>query len=254
MCAHRGFNTIAPENSMPAFGAAVALGAEEIEFDLWMATDGTIVSCHDPRLDRVSTGSGYIWKYSYEELLQYDFGIKHGPEFAGLKVPTFEDILKKFAYHTVMNIHIKSMDDINPVPEEMLTEIIRLIDKYDCRKYSYFMSGNPAILGQLQRLAPDIARCAGATNDPFEDLVDKAIKYECKKIQLFQPHFKKNEPDYVAKAIKKAHDNGVVVNVFYADTVEEARHYLELGADTILTNDYQRVSAAADGFEKYLRR
>ena len=32
-CAHRGFNTIAPENTMPAFGAAVALGAEEIEFD-----------------------------------------------------------------------------------------------------------------------------------------------------------------------------------------------------------------------------
>ena len=35
-CAHRGFNTIAPENSMPAFGAAVAMGAEEIEFDLWV--------------------------------------------------------------------------------------------------------------------------------------------------------------------------------------------------------------------------
>lgn len=34
-CAHRGFNVVAPENSMPAFGAAIALGAEEIEFDLW---------------------------------------------------------------------------------------------------------------------------------------------------------------------------------------------------------------------------
>ena len=169
-------------------------------------------------------------------------------------VPTFEDILKKFACHTVMNIHIKARDDINPLPEENLREIIRLIDKYDCRKYSYFMTGNPAILKQLQELAPDIARCAGATDDPFEDLVEKAIKYDCKKIQLFQPHFKKNEPDYVANAIKKAHDNGIVVNVFYADTVEEARQYLELGADTILTNDYQRVSVAADGFEKYLRR
>ena len=116
------------------------------------------------------------------------------------------------------------------------------------------MSGNPAILGQLQRLAPDIARCAGATNDPFEDLVDKAIKYECKKIQLYRPHFKKNEPDYIAKTIQKAHDNNVVVNVFYADDVEEARYYLELGADTILTNDYQRVSASAEGFAKYLRR
>lgn len=254
MCAHRGFNSIAPENSMPAFGAAIALGAEEIEFDLWMAKDGTIVSIHDPWLSRVSTGYDAVWKYTYPELLQYDFGIKHGEEFKGLKIPTFEDILKKFACHTVMNIHIKSMDDINPVPEEMLTEIIRLIDKYDCRKYSYFMSGNPAILGQLQRLAPDIVRCAGATNDPYEDLVTKAIQYDCKKIQLFEPHFKKNDPDYVEKMIKYAHDNNIVVNVFYADTYEDARHYLELGADTILTNDYQRVSAAADGIAKYLRR
>ncbi len=33
VCAHRGFNTIAPENTMPAFAASIALGAEEIEFD-----------------------------------------------------------------------------------------------------------------------------------------------------------------------------------------------------------------------------
>jgi glycerophosphoryl diester phosphodiesterase len=114
------------------------------------------------------------------------------------------------------------------------------------------MSGNPAILEQLQRLAPDIARCAGATNDPFEDLVEKALKYDCKKIQLFQPHFAKNEPDYVKKAIDKAHENGIVVNVFYADTYEDAKHYLDLGADVILTNDYQRVACAADNHPKYL--
>ena len=47
VCAHRGFSTIAPENSMPAFGAAVAMGAEEIEFDLWYTKDGEIVSIFD---------------------------------------------------------------------------------------------------------------------------------------------------------------------------------------------------------------
>ena len=74
-CAHRGFNTIAPENSMPAYGAAVALGAQEIEFDVWTTTDGVLVSCHDPVLDRVSNGHGNIYEHSYEELLNLDFGI-----------------------------------------------------------------------------------------------------------------------------------------------------------------------------------
>jgi len=240
---------------MPAFGAAIGLGAQEIELDLWAAKDGTIVSIHDPVLDRVSTGKGFVWEYTYEELLQYDFGIKENEKFAGMRIPTFEDVLKKFACHTVMNIHVKARDDVNPLPEETLREIIRLIDKYDCRKYSYFMSGNPAILQQLRELAPDITRCAGATEDPYEDLVDKALATDSKKIQLFSPHFEKAGGDeYVRKAIEKAHANGVIVNLFYSDDFNEARKYLEMGADTILTNDFQRVRGALEGFPTYLFR
>ena len=108
VCAHRGFNTIAPENSMAAFGAAVALGADEIEFDLWPTADGEIVSIHDHNLERVSTGTGVVYEKTYAELLEYDFGVKFSDEYRGLKILKFEDILKKFACHTVMNIHIKS--------------------------------------------------------------------------------------------------------------------------------------------------
>jgi predicted amidohydrolase len=64
LCAHRGFNTVAPENSMPAFGAAVALGAEEIEFDIWSTKDRVLVSCHDSTLDRVSDGCGEIYEHT----------------------------------------------------------------------------------------------------------------------------------------------------------------------------------------------
>lgn len=87
ICAHRGFNTIAPENSMPAFGAAIALGAEEIEFDIWSTKDRVLVSCHDDTLDGVSNGSGKIYEHTYEELLKLDFGVKHGENSAALKFP-----------------------------------------------------------------------------------------------------------------------------------------------------------------------
>ncbi|MBQ8250067.1 MAG: hypothetical protein IJY93_09370 [Clostridia bacterium] len=108
LCAHRGFNTVAPENSMPAFGAAVSLGAEEIEFDLWSTKDRVLVSCHDSTLERVSDGSGKIYEHTYEELLALDFGVKHGEKFSGLGITTFEEILKKFAGRVIMNIHVKS--------------------------------------------------------------------------------------------------------------------------------------------------
>ena len=102
ICAHRGFNTIAPENSMPAFGAAVAMGAEEIEFDLWPTADGEIVSCHDATLDRVSDGTGKVYEHTLAELRTLDFGAKFDERFRGLGVVLFEDILRKFAGQVVM--------------------------------------------------------------------------------------------------------------------------------------------------------
>ncbi|HBF86544.1 MAG TPA: hypothetical protein DDW54_02575, partial [Clostridiales bacterium] len=138
ICAHRGFNTIAPENSMPAFGAAVALGAEEIEFDIWSSKDGVLVSCHDDTLDRVSDGTGKIFDKTYAELSELDFGSKSGEKFKGLKIPTFEEILSKFAARVIMNIHVKIWDVGQE--DDKMDEIVSLVKKYDCEKYVYFMT------------------------------------------------------------------------------------------------------------------
>ncbi|MBQ9785462.1 MAG: hypothetical protein IJW29_08165 [Clostridia bacterium] len=236
ICAHRGFNTVAPENSMPAFGAAVSLGAEEIEFDLWYTKDGEIVSIHDDRLDRVSNGTGHVFDYTYEELLQFDFGVKFGDAYRGLKILKFEDILKKFACHCVMNIHIKTRGNQCEYDPALLDRIVALIDKYDCRRYVYFMCGNDNFLRLAQERYPDITRCCGAGDDRF-GIVDRAIRYGCKKVQLFMD-------GYSREMIDRAHANGIKCNYFYCDDPAEARRMLDMGVDTILTNDYQRVSLA----------
>ena len=51
----------------------------------------------------------FLTDYTYEELLAFDFGSKFGEKFKGLKILKFEEILKKLACHTVMNIHIKTV-------------------------------------------------------------------------------------------------------------------------------------------------
>ncbi len=241
ICAHRGFNTIAPENSMPAFGAAIALGADEIEFDLWPTKDGEVVSIHDSHLERVSDGTGRVWEHTYEELAALDFGSKFGAAYAGLKIPKFSDILGKFAGHTVMNVHIKDFDGTSPMPEEYLRKIISLIKDYDCEKYCYFMTGNPALMRQLREMAPHISRCQGAGSDtPYRDMVEEALSCGATRIQLFKPYFKYYEPDYLEKTVERAHANGIRCNIFWSDDPEETKRYFEMGIDTVLTNDYQR--------------
>ena len=240
ICAHRGFSSVAPENSLPAYGAAVGMGAEEIEFDLWWTKDGEIVSIHDEILDRVSDGTGKVWEHTYEELLQYDFGIKKGEAFRGLHILRFEEILQRFARMTIMNIHIK--DNGQPYDEAILRKIIDLIDKYDCRRHVYFMSGFNDILEKLQRLAPDITRCCGAGRPEEErwNIVERAIRYDCKKVQLYLHYFNQ-------EMIDRAHANGIRCNYFYADDPEQAKQMMAMGIDTLLTNEYQRIRYALRG-------
>lgn len=241
LCAHRGFNTVAPENSMPAFGAAVALGAEEIEFDLWSTKDGVLVSCHDSDLERVSNGSGKICEYTYEELLQFDFGVKHGEKFRGLRIPTFEEILQKFAGRVIMNIHVKIWD-MN-FENSMMEEIVSLIRKYDCERHIYFMTVNDRIIKRVMEYAPDLKVCVGwdGNQDPMS-IVDRAIALGAYKVQLFKPYFNR-------ESISKAHAHGILCNVFWADDPEEARRYFEMGIDTVLTNDYLAIyNAVKDDF------
>lgn len=235
ICAHRGFSTVAPENSMPAFGAAVALGAKEIEFDLWPTRDGVIVSCHDDTLERVSDGQGLIYECTYEELKKLDFGVKFGNKFQGLPIVTFEEILQKLGGQTIMNVHIK------PLPGQydpaVMKTIVALIRRYDCQRHVYFMISEDDTIRMFKAYAPDIPICVGHDFARPWSIVDRAIELGAQKVQLFKPYLNQ-------EMIDKAHVHGILCNVFFADEPEEAQRDLDMGIDVILTNDYQRISHA----------
>jgi glycerophosphoryl diester phosphodiesterase len=234
VCAHRGFNTIAPENSLPAYGAAVSLGAEEIEFDLWATKDNVLVSIHDEKLDRTSDGEGKIGDYTYQELLNFDFGIKSAPPFKGLKIITFEEILKKFACQVIMNIHVKLWE--HGAPNPMIDEILGLIKKYDCEQHVYLMCCDDEIALKVKERAPEMPICVGWDGDENPlSMVERAIKVGAQKVQLYKPYFN-------AQTVKMAHEHGIKCNVFFADDEAEALEYLNMGIDTILTNDYLKIA------------
>ena len=138
-----------------------------------------------------------------------------------------------------MNIHIKTLSEAhisdNIYTDVQIKKMLDLLDKYDCRKYVYFMTTDTNLQKRLGELAPDIPRCMGEDFDKDKNIVDQAIELGCKKVQLFKPHFTK-------EMIDKAHAHGIICNVFWSDDVNEAKEFLDMGIDTILTNDYQRVS------------
>lgn len=243
VCAHRGFNTIAPENTMPAFGAALAEGAQEIEFDLWNSKDGELVSIHDPVLDRVSDGSGNVWDYTLAELKAFDFGIKKSEVFRGLQIITFEDILKKLSCTCIMNIHVKIWDFDDR--EHYYEKIASLLRQYGAEHHCYMMASNDKSLKEFHDLNPDIAICIGwnGEKDDVLALPKRALAIGAGKVQLFKPYFDQSTVDMCIQ-------NNIRTNVFFADDCAEAAHYLDMGIECILTNDYHRIAGTVEKWKK----
>lgn len=244
VCAHRGLHAAAPENSLPALGAAVALGADEIEFDVWSTKDGELVLIHDQDLERLSNGTGRVWEHTYAELKELDLGVKAGESFRGMRIATLEETLQKLACHAVMNVHLKSRNNTDPWEEERLKKLLELIRKYDCIGHVYIMSGSDAVLRQLKAMEPKLTLCCGGGDAP-EQIVERAIGIGCQKVQLVKGHF-------TQEMIYKAHRSGILCNVFWSDDEVEAREFLRMGVDTILTNEYVRIASVVKEQKPYI--
>src|ERR1043166_9059646 len=54
---HRGARGLAPENTIPAFAEALAIGVTTLELDVAVTKDGVLVVHHDERLDPNTTRS-----------------------------------------------------------------------------------------------------------------------------------------------------------------------------------------------------
>src|SRR3974390_2332177 len=82
---HRGEHLQHPENTIPAFEEAIRLGADFIEVDVQTTSDGKLVLSHDGTVDRCTNGKGRIAEMTFEQVEEFDAGVKRSPEFAGTK-------------------------------------------------------------------------------------------------------------------------------------------------------------------------
>lgn len=99
---HRGFNSIAPENTLPAFVLSSQHGYKYVETDVSLTSDGVAVLLHDATINRTARnadGSSIsstvnISDITYAQALEYDFGIYKGTAYAGTKIPTLAEFFK----------------------------------------------------------------------------------------------------------------------------------------------------------------
>ncbi|MFC1525798.1 glycerophosphodiester phosphodiesterase [Candidatus Latescibacterota bacterium] len=115
ICAHRGLDDSAPENTLAAFVAALEREMA-IEFDIQVTADRQLVVVHDGTVDRTTDGSGQISQLSLADVKALDAGSWFGPHFAGEGVPTFDEVLELVSRYRHVSPSI-ALDVKNPPPD-----------------------------------------------------------------------------------------------------------------------------------------
>lgn len=91
--AHRGFKAIAPENTVVAASLALRYGADSLEFDVHISSDGEPVVIHDSTVDRTTDGSGDVSNKTLADLKSLDAGSWFDSVYAGAEIPTLGEML-----------------------------------------------------------------------------------------------------------------------------------------------------------------
>ena len=72
--AHRGASGYAPENTLSAIKKAIEMKADGIEIDIQLTKDGKIVVIHDWKVDRTTTGRGFVYELDFDYIRSLDAG------------------------------------------------------------------------------------------------------------------------------------------------------------------------------------
>jgi glycerophosphoryl diester phosphodiesterase len=235
--AHRGARIVAPENTLPAFQAALDMGADGIELDVQRSADGQLVIMHNYTVEATTNGQGRVADLTAAQLAALDAGSSFNPSFAGVGVPTLAQVFDLVGHRCRVNVEIKSQDPWGGPEVELVATMIRDRKLYDQVIVSSF---NPVTLIKLRWFDPQVALGLLYYGQPLPPHLADAWFSPIMRPEALHPHFALVDAAYMAwaKGIPAA------VNVWTVNDAEEARRLAALGVDTIITDVPDHIMAA----------
>jgi glycerophosphoryl diester phosphodiesterase len=240
--AHRGASGDFPENTAVAFEEAIRLEVDAIELDVHLTADGELLVIHDPTVDRNSDGTGAVADLSMAQITELDAGSWFDAKFAGARYLTLEGALDLMPSAMVLNVHVKAGDkDREVVVAKTVAQLVRagLLG-------TAFVASDDASLAVARGAEPGLRICNLSTQ-PAETYVERSSAIGC---LILQPGNGRTDADLV----RRAHENGMTVNPFYADDEGEMRRLIGCGVDGILTNYPQRLQVLLAGLGRAIDR
>jgi glycerophosphoryl diester phosphodiesterase len=234
--AHRGGAEELPENTIPAFDAAVELGYHHVETDAHLSSDGIVFSFHDHVLERVTDRRGRLSEVSAAEIsaadAAYYFSVD-GRSFplrgSGIRVPTMEEVLTRWP-GVFVNIDTKSDAVVEP-----LVELLRRLDAFDRVCIGSFSDER---LRRIRRLSGNaVCTSMGPGGITAAWLASRTGRMPRLQADCLQVPVRARRLVVVDRRfVDAAHGAGLQVHVWTIDDDAEMTALLDLGVDAIMTD------------------
>ena len=251
---HRGARGLSPENTLPGFARALAIGVSTLELDTGVTRDGVVVIHHDRSLNPdIARGPDGKWieppgpriaELSFAELQRYDVGrIRPGSEYAkrfphqkpvdGARIPRLSELFDKAPASVRFNIETKIAPEApaEPFARALIAEVRKAglaarttIQSFDWRTLKVVEREAPEIptsyLTSAQDSEPQSVHAAGARiwSPDFQGLTREKLA-RARQLGLKAVAWTVNEPADIARALDMKLD-GIISD--YPDRVRAA--------------------------------
>ena len=218
--AHRGARRVAPENTVEAFVAAAALGADGVELDVHRTGDGGLVVHHDAK----ARGIGVLAEHSAAEI-----------RAARPELPTLEEALEA-CLGMLVNIEVKNLpgDADYDATDSVAGAVVELLASRERRDEVLVSSFNLESADRVLALDGSIATgfLTGFGFDPV-DGVEVAHGHGHGAVH---PNVRSLAGDAAGVTVARAHELGMAVNVWTVNDEDELRRLAAAAVDAVITD------------------
>ena len=223
--AHRGYSAKYPENTMEAFIKAYEKGFDGVETDVHLTKDGEMVLIHDEKINRTSTGKGYVKDMTLSQLRKYNYCYN---AYGHYDIPTLKELLEFIkGKDFVVNIELKT-DVIHY--ENIEKKVLRLVKEMGLEKQVYYSSFYlPSVLKikELDSEAYVGYLMENSYKKKYEELIDN-------RIEAFHPRY-----NFLSEErVEQLKLQNIIIATWTVPSLEEYKRLKDLGVDIIISNEY----------------
>jgi glycerophosphoryl diester phosphodiesterase len=232
--AHRGASATEPENTLIAFESALAAGADAVELDVRLTSDGVPVILHDADVTGATDGSGFVHEMTLAEVKRLDASGGSGER---AEVPTLVEVLEAIGDRAGVDIEIKNLpgEPAFDSPREAILEAsLGALDGSSFPGPVLISSFNWLTIERSKQVAPDIAT-GFLTIAPID--AHAALVYTRSHGHDFVLPQTPALLQAGEELIREAHEHGVRVGTWVTDDESVLETLFGWGVDAIACND-----------------